>query len=229
MDARVRRTHSVATGERYQAGIYPDETDDKRAARLFTYKHAAAGCRLGHMVTLAGTEPHEVTLARDYLGWSADRAWFVDWAKSTATRPRVLSTLDAISDAYPGVHAVCANVCDVIERLPIIGFANLDHMGFDHTAMRSVCLTLERLAPRGTMSLTWYRGREWVAPHRSAWKVFQAARDVRNLELKRWVGVCRLVEGWAREAGVRLELLGGMDYYHRFSPMSVIVWRRRSP
>ena len=80
--------------------------------------------------------------------------------------------------------------------------------------------------PDGTLSLTWYRGREWVAPHRAAWRVACAARDVVDQALRRRVGVRRLVDRWAREASVVLEVLGDMDYQHRHAPMSVTVWRR---
>jgi len=222
----VSGTHSAVTGERYRSRLYPGETDDKRAARLFAYKHALSGSRLGHLVTLAGTELSEVALARDYLGWRPERAWFVDWARTVAQRLAVLANLEAIRRAWPGARAERADVCDVLRRLPLVGFANLDHMGFDHVAMESTRLAVERLAPDGTLSLTWYRGREWVAPHRAAWRVACAARGVVDQALRRRVGVRRLVDRWAREAGVVLEVLGDMDYQHRHAPMSVTVWRR---
>jgi hypothetical protein len=218
---------SPLTGERY-ARAYPGDAEDKRAARLHVYKHAIKAPRLGHAVTLAGTEPlAEVALLRDYLHWPGERAWFVDWAKDMRSRPLVIAALRGIERAWPSANVRRQNVLEVVEQLPMIGFANLDFMGFDRTSvMPCVRMTIERLAPGGVMSITWFRGREVDEPCRSAWDVLEAARDVEDPGVRRWIGVQRLVARWAKEARVPLTWSGGIDYQHKNSPMSVTVFRR---
>jgi hypothetical protein len=84
-----------------------------------------------------------------------------------------------------------------------------------------------RAAPGGVMGITWFRGREVDSPERSAWDVFEAARDIDDLEMRRWIGVQRLIFKWARTAKARLTWVGGLNYQHRHSPMSVTVFRRQ--
>lgn len=207
---------------------YPGESDDKRAARLFVYKYAIAAPRVGHMVALIGTVPHEADLAMEYLCWPAERAHFVDWARDVNTRKQVLAALRETKRRYPRADVVRGDLHDVILDLPLIGFANLDFMGFTRdSVMPCVKETLARLAVGGIMAVTWYRCREIDAPHRSAWDVLEAARDVADVADRRWAGVLRLVARWAGERGVVLELLGAMEYQHNHSPMSVVVWRRK--
>lgn len=217
---------SARTG-RIFSRAYPGESEDKRAARLFLYKLGAQAPRLGHAITLAGTEPQaEVDLMRDYLKWSGSKAWFVDWAKNTETRPRVLTALAAIKAAWPQANVVRGDINEVLQEIPLVGFANLDFMGFDRSSvMPCIKKTIARLAPGGVMAVTWYRGREVDAPHRSAWDVFEAARDVQGAA-RRWAGVLRLVEQWSRETGHVLELVGALEYQHKHAPMSVTAWRR---
>lgn len=206
----------------------PEETEDKRAARLFAYKFAANAPRCGHAITLAGYEPRaEVTLMRSYLRWPGAKTWFVDWARDRETRPRVLAALDAIKQQWPAANVVRGDINAVMDEIPLIGFANLDFMGFDRgSAMSCVRKTISRLALGGVMSVTWFRGREIDRPHRSAWDVFEAARDVASVSDRRWAGVLRLVQRWSREQGVRLELVGALEYQHKNAPMSVTTWRR---
>ena len=221
-------TRSLITGERYRRDC-PPETDDKKTARLFLYKHALGALRVGHAVTLAGTEPFaEVELIRDYLRWPATRSWFVDWAKNTDTRSEVLDALRGIKHRWPEANVVHGNIIEVIEDLPSVGFANLDFMGFmDRRSMQpAVRAVISKLVRGGVMGLTWFRGRDIDEPWRSASDVHAAARDVADLNDRRWVGVLRMVDGWAKEAGVHLELVGAMEYQHHHSPMSVAVWRR---
>lgn len=218
---------SARTGQIFSRA-YPGESEDKRAARLFLYKLGATAPRLGHAITLAGTEPAaEVDLMRDYLRWPAARTWFVDWARDPETRPRVLAALSAIKSAWPGANVMRDDINRVLARVPLVGFANLDFMGFDrNSAMPCVRKTIDLLAPGGVMAVTWYRGREMDAPHRSAWDVLQVARDVEEPRARRWAGVLRLVDGWARDAGRKLELVGALEYQHKHAPMSVTAWRR---
>ena len=218
---------SARTGLRYSRA-YPGESEDKRAARLFLYKHGATAPRLGHAITLAGTEPFaEVDLIRDYLRWPGAKVWFVDWARDTETRLRVLAALNSIKVAWPEANVVRGDINKVLEEIPLVGFANLDFMGFDRTSvMPCIKKTIARLAPGGVMAVTWFRGREFDAPHRSAWDVLEAARDVPSAADRRWAGVLRLVERWSREMGKKLERVGALEDQHKNAPMSVTAWRR---
>lgn len=219
---------SPITGLRY-ARAYPGDSEDKRAARLYVYKFALHAPRVGHAIALAGTEPFaEVALMRDYLKWPGDRVHFVDWAKDTKSRPYVLAALTKIKQHWPIANVVREDVNNVIDRLPIVGLAVLDFMGFDRgSVMPCIQKTIERLARGGIMAVTWFRGREVDEPCRSAWDVFEAARDIENLDDRRRIGIQRLVARWARTSNMVLECLGEVDYQHKHSPMTVTVWRRK--
>jgi hypothetical protein len=214
---------------------YPGESDSKRAARLFVYRLASGAPRVGHAVALAGVAPEaEVGLMRDYLRWPGERAHFVDWAKDTLARTQVVAALERVKLDWPEADVVQGDVNEVVDTLPIIGFANLDFMGFSRdSVMPCVRRVLRRLAPGGIMALTWFRGRDRDIPERSAWDVFEAARDVDNLEERRWAGVLRLVERWSTERGIQLDLRGAIEYLHtpkggrNCGAMSVAVWQRR--
>jgi hypothetical protein len=139
----------------------------------------------------------------------------------------VLATLEAIKKLWPAANVVRGDINAVLDEIPLVGFANLDFMGFDRdSVMPCVRKTIHRLAPGGVMAVTWYRGREIDAPHRSAWDVLEAARDVLSVADRRWAGILRLVERWGREAGRKLELVGALEYQHKNAPMSVTAWRR---
>lgn len=229
--ARTRHTNkSLDTGLRYTR-TYPGDTEDKRVAQLFTYRHAVSAPRVGAAVTLSGTAPRaEVLLMRDFLRWPGERTYFVDWAKDTRARSLVLAGFKTIRREWPAANVEHGDINDVVARLPMIGFANLDFMGFDRASvMPCVQKTIEHLARGGVMSLTWFRGREVDEPRRSAWDVFEAARDVEDLDSRRRVGVQRLIDRWARAVNVSLEWMGGLDYQHNHSAMSVTVWRRKGP
>jgi hypothetical protein len=100
-------------------------------------------------------------------------------------------------------------------------------MGFSReSVMPCVKKTIQRLAPGGVMSLTWFRGREVDSPERSAWDVMEAARDIEDISFRRWVGVQRLIFQWASDLKVPLTWTGGLDYQHHHSPMSVTIFRR---
>jgi hypothetical protein len=206
---------------------YPGESEDKRAVRMYIYTLALSAPKLGHMVALAGTETAEALLARDYLKWSGTKAWFVDWARDMQSRPRVLEALENIKRLWPAANVVRGDINAVMDEIPLVGFANLDFMGFDRdSVMPCVQKTIRLLAPGGVMAVTWYRGREIDAPHRSAWDVLEAARDVLSEADRRWAGVLRLVGRWSREAGRQLELVGALEYQHKNASMSVTAWRR---
>lgn len=218
---------SARTGELFTRA-YPGESEDKRAARLFLYKIAAAAPRCGHAITLAGTEPYaEVELMRSYLRWPGSKVHFVDWARNMQTRPRVIAALAEIKRQWPLANVVRGDINVLIEEIPLIGFANLDFMGFDRdSVMPCVRKTIRRLAPGGIMGVTWFRGREVDEPCRSAWDVLEAARDITSVNDRRWAGVLRLVQRWSREEGTKLELVGALEYQHKNAPMSVTAWRR---
>lgn len=218
----------LTTGKRFTR-VYPGESVDKRTARLFLYKFAVTAPRCGHAITLAGTEPYaEVSLMRDYLKWDAAKTWFVDWAKNIENRANVLAALRGIETNWPGANVRRADINDIVPLLPTIGFANLDFMGLMDRDSMQPCIrdVIGRLPPGGVMGVTWFRGRDFDKPNRSAWDVHEAARDVKDLNERRWVGVQRMVNKWAKQQDVRLTLEGALEYQHRHSPMSVTVWRR---
>lgn len=218
---------SPVTGERYTRA-YPGDAEDKRVAQLFTCNFARDVSRAGAGVTLAGTAPlPEARLWRNFLHWPGDNMYFVDWAKGP-NKEAVLKGFEDLEREWPEAHTVHGDINDVIPELPMISLANLDFMGFDRkSAMACVQKTIPRLtSDGGVMSLTGFRGREVDDPCRSAWDVYNMAREIKDPALRRRVGVQRLVQMWANDAHVTLEWLGGMDYQHKNSPMSVMVWRR---
>lgn len=230
MNTRERlRNNNVSpiTGQRY-VRTYPGDAEDKRVAQLFTYRHALMAPRAA-AVTLTGTMPlPEARLMRDFLRWPSDRVYFVDWAKDKNARPLILAGFRDIKRMWPAAHVEHRDINDVVEQLPMIGFANLDFMGFDRrSVMPCIRKVIGRLARGGVMSLTWFRGREVDEPCRSAWDVFEVARDIDDIDDRRHVGVQRLVNRWACALNVTLEWVGGLDYQHKHSPMSVMVWRRK--
>jgi len=171
---------------------------------------------------------------RDYLRWPGSRVHFVDWAHDVLNRTRILAALDDVKRCWPEANVVHGDVNHVVEKLPVIGFANLDFMGFSReSVMPCVQRVLDRLVEGGVMALTWFRGREVDSPERSSWDIFEAARDIPRIDDRRWAGVLRLVEGWAVERRVSLELLGAIEYLHFprggiNGAMSVAVWQRRT-
>lgn len=213
-------------------GRYPGTSPDKDCARMWLYRLAAQGPLIGHAVTLAGQDPiPEMYLMRDFLGWPATRAWFIDWAKNSDTRSSVVKGLRALEREWPGVRTACCDINHVVSELGGIGFANFDFMGTMNRDFVQPCIrnTIPRLMPGGLMSVTLIRAREWLSPHRSAWDVHAAARNIGNftdLEDARWAGTVSLVQGWAKSVAVPLELVGAVEYQHNHSPMSVLAWRR---
>lgn len=220
---------SARTGEVFTRAM-PEESEDKRAARVFLYNLAASAPKLGHAVALAGWQPEaEVALMRWYLGWPGSKTWFVDWARDRDTRPRVLAALDRIRRAWPTANVVRGDINKVMDEIPLVGFANLDFMSYMDRESAQPCLRaiIDRLAIGGVVGYTWYRGREVDAPHRSAWDVLEAARDIPDKKAQRWAGVTRLIHRWGREAGAKLEICGALEYQHAHSPMAVIAFRRK--
>ena len=214
---------------------YPGESQSKSAARVFVYRVASDAPRIGHAVALAGPTPEsEVDLMKNYLRWPGERTHFVDWARDTLARSRVLGALDNIKKIWPEANVRHADINQVVAELPSIGFANLDFMGFSRTSvMPCVQSVIGRLVPNGVMALTWFRGREVDSPERSAWDIFEAARDIPDIENRRCAGVLRLVDGWGKAQGVNLKLRGAVEYLHfpksRYKgAMSVAVWQRSS-
>jgi hypothetical protein len=167
---------------------------------------------------------------RDYLRWPGERTWFVDWARDTASRPAILKALGHIKKAWPSANVVRADINNVVETLPLIGFANLDFMSNMNRESVQPCIraTVARLTLGGILSYTWFRGREVDSPERSAWDVMEAARDIPDLGMRRWAGTLRLVIDRAIHSGVGLKLVGALEYQHAHSPMAVTVFQRVS-
>jgi len=170
---------------------------------------------------------------KDYLRWPGKRVHFVDWARDAISKDRILEALHRIKKKWPEANTIHADINTVVDMLPTIGFANLDFMGFSRdSVMPCVKRVLRKLVPGGVMALTWFRGREVDSPERSAWDIFEAARDLKTINDRRWAGILRLVERWGRERGTNLNLLGAIEYLHfpkahtYNGAMSVAVWQR---
>lgn len=218
------------------SGVYPGESPDKRAARMWLYRHALRAPRAGAAIALAGTEPlAEVELLRDYLAWPGSRTWIVDWAKNQETRQAVMAALAQASAAWPAANVCRVDLGELLPTLPGIGFANLDFMGQMDRKNMQPCIrsAIARMLPGGVLAVTWFRGRERRVENHSSWDVFEAAKRatpamLASMNDERWVGVQRLVDEWAAESGVTLALVGALEYQHRHSPMSVTVWQRQA-
>jgi len=205
---------------------YPGSSFDKRAIQSAVYALAADAPRIGHALTLVGTDaPPLVRLLRDRLAWPAERTWYVDWAKCVLNRPRVLAALATARAMSPRSNVCREAVEDVLDRIPLVGFADLDLMGNvqPHEAIRR---TIPKMLVGSVMSTTWLRGRERAKDNVKARAVLEMADDVDDLNGRRWTGMQRLVAGWASEAGVRLELVLAEEYWHNRSAMAVGAWRR---
>jgi hypothetical protein len=200
---------------------YPGSNSQKRAARILLYQHAAGRRRVGSAVTLAGQEPEEeLYLLRDYLGWRGDQTWFVDRSKES----EVVGALERVRAMWPEAWTVNEDLRRALERIPVIGFANLDFMGF-LTEETLQCLrgTVERMVRGAILGFTWYRGRENFAYHRSAMRVFAAGADQDSLGDKRWAGTIRVIN---EETNRRLVLLDALEYRNNVSPMAMLVFEK---
>src|SRR5690349_721733 len=118
---------------------YPGDHKDKRAARLFLYKHALSSPRIGFAIALAGSTPEsEICLLRDYLRWPGDRTWFVDNSEHIS----VLTALQNIRCRWPEARIYPGKLQDLLESTFPIGFANLDFMGHLNSFNVIPCLQL---------------------------------------------------------------------------------------
>jgi len=202
---------------------YPGDHKDKRAARLFLYKHALSAPKLGFAVTLAGSTPDpEVTLLRDYLKWPANHTWFVD----SSNHVDVVAALQHIKFLWPESNVYPRDLQQLLSDPFPIGFANLDFMGHLNSFNVIPCLKLviPNLGTGAILGLTWERGREMFHhPNSSGMKTLKAGQRYTDINDQRWAGVLRIVNKIARGS---LEVLGGVEYQNNFSPMSVIVFRK---
>lgn len=210
----------------YPDGVYPGDSDDKRAVQEAVYKLAKDAPRIGHAITLLGTEAEIVVhLMRDKLNWPAGRCWLVDWAKTADNREQVLKALMIARNLWPTANVKRENILETLESIPTIGFADLDFMGRmrPKDMQPAIQMCVDRLLVGGVLSVTWFRGRESQEEQRALRARGFAAADLKEL---RWAEVERMVQGWASECGIVLESAMMLEYYHRRSPMSVTAWRR---
>lgn len=201
---------------------YPGSNSQKRAARILLYQHVARRRRVGSAVTLAGQEPEEeLYLLRDYLGWRGDQTWFVDRSKELD----VVIALERVRCLWPSAWVVNDDLRRVLDRIPVIGFANLDFMGY-LTDENLQCLrsTVERMVPGAVLGFTWYRGRENLALHHSAQRVFAAGGGHEEMGDRRWAGTLRVID---EETNGRLVLLDALEYRNNVSPMAMLVFEKR--
>lgn len=189
---------------------YPGSSKNKREVQDKLYELALGAPKIGHAVTLVGTDPDRVVnLMRDRLGWPQSRTWYVDWSPSVVTAV----ALDKIRKSCPLANVRNCDVVNVIEGLPIIGFADLDLMGTVHNTsiLEAAFKTIPRLMPGGVMSITFFRGRDG----------FRGPRANED----RWRHIKEAVESRADRVGVPLEMVLAAEYQSS-SPMSVAAWRR---
>lgn len=200
---------------------YPGDRGDKAAARLFLYQHAKTAPIQGHAVTLAGTDPiPEVRLMRDYLGWPAHKAWFVDRANTK----EVTTALRKISRMWDGVNVRHLDIRDIVPYLGALGFVNLDFMGAPLGDDNLSCLkeVIPLLMPGSVLGLTWIRGRENLSLHLSARRLWRLGKGFRGNE-RRWAGVVRAISNLSHGT---LSYVDRWEYFSNHSPMSVTVFRK---
>lgn len=203
---------------------YPGDHPDKKAARLFLYKHALSSTRQGFAITLAGHSPEtEVCLLRSYLRWPAKRVLFIDRSKD----PRIIQALRNVKSNWPEVDVRSGDLLDFLEEHPRIGFANLDFMG--HLNLDNVVPCLKAIGPLmvsgGILGLTWERGRELRGKPRSPGAlILSLGSEQRALNDQRWSGVIKAVNLLTDS---KLEFIGGVEYQNNHSPMSVTVLRKK--
>ena len=202
---------------------YPGDHIDKRAARLFLYKHALHSIRQGSAITLAGTDPDsEISLLRDYLKWPANRTWFVD----NSERIEVITALQHIKHSWPESRVYPGSLQNLLLEPFQIGFVNLDFMGHLNSFNVLPCLKLviPNMLPGAILGLTWERGREMThLPDSSGMRTLKAGARYKNINDQRWAGVLKIVD---KISNGQLEVLGGVEYQNHHSPMSVSVFRK---
>jgi hypothetical protein len=173
-------------------------------------------------VTLAGSDPiSEVKLLKEYLKWPGSRTWFVDKDESDD----VLTALNQIRRTWPEAQVLTAELSDVAEKLPFIGFANLDFMGGPLTGRNVDCMmkVIPKLLPKATLGVTWIRGRECLEVHRGSQLLWELGKGFRGNE-RRWMGFLRAME---KLSNGELDLLGRLEYQSNHSPMAVAVFQKR--
>jgi len=211
--------------EQLRSSPFPGNHQDKTAARLFLYKFAVDAPRQGHAITLAGTEPREeVSLLRDYLGWEAERSWFVD---NDIKNRHVQKAIKQVRVYWPGAKARLGNLREALPQIDKVGFANLDFMGHLNSYNVLPCLreVHEKMISGSIVGLTWERGREQlkVRNHSGTRTIRLGAKKGRSLNDRRWAGVLKTVDEISES---KLEFVGGLEYQSNHSPMSVSVFRK---
>jgi hypothetical protein len=212
--------------KKYPSGEYPGDSEDKRAVQDAIYGLAKDAPRLGHAITLLGTEAETVVhLMREKLNWPASRCWMVDWAKASRNREEVLKALMIARNLWPTANVKRENILETLVSIPTIGFADLDFMGRmrPKDMQPAIQMCVDRVLVGGVISVTWYRGRESEEEKQAL-----RARGFTTAELGelRWADVERMVQGWAGETGIVLKPVMALEYQHGRSPMSVSAWRR---
>ncbi len=221
---------SSVTGELYTRNYPSQRSQAKDDVRLFVYSLARDAPKHGHAIALVGPDPDaELQHMRDFLQWAPSRAWLVDWAKGEQAA-QVRAALASVKRQWPAANVHECDIRDVLMALPTnsISVAVLDFMGLmtRDNIQPNVQAAVERLVVGGVMSLTSTRGRDWDVPKNSASDVHDAARDITDIGDRRWVGINRMVERWARLAGVTVEVVGATQYRNARIPMSVTIWKR---
>lgn len=203
--------------------LYPGDHLDKRAARLFLYKHALESPRNGYAITLAGPTPgSELHLLKNYLRWPADRVMFIDHSED----PRIVTALHDIKRDWPEAKVYLGDLQNLLVESRPIGFANLDFMGHlnHHNVIPCLKLVVPQLLKGAVLGLTWERGREVRSLSRnSGARVLAAGSHYKDINDQRWAGVLSIVNDIADGA---LKLLGGVEYQNHHSPMAVTVFER---
>lgn len=200
---------------------FPGNHQDKQVARLFLYRYAKTSPIQGHAVTLAGTEPEsEVQLIRDYLGWPAHRAWFID----KATTRNVSLALRKIALLWKGVNIRQLDLRDLLPNLGALGFINLDFMGAPLLDNNLECLqgASALLLRGGILGLTWIRGRENLTAHLSARRLWRLGKGFSGNE-RRWAGVLKAVDILSKGD---LKFVDRWEYFSNHSPMAIAVFRK---
>lgn len=202
--------------------VFPGNSPGKRLARNILYKHALGSVRTGHAITLAGPKPlEELELLRGYLKWPGDRTWFID----NDCSPEIRKALHDVNIEWPEAHTENRDLQKVLRSLPVIGFANLDFMGFltENNVLPCVKLTASRLITGGVLGLTWFRGRE-TSHHASFQTILKYSEGHEVLNDRRWIGSTRVIDKVTRGS---LRLIEALEYHNNRSPMSLMVFQKK--
>lgn len=144
-------------------------------------------------MVLAGPDAGEIGCLRHYLGFQADRTWFVENDKKHK------AGLEKVRREWPGANAKLMDVKDVLSSLAdnSVAFLHLDFMGYLNGVRRDIVLeAAQKMAVWGTIFYVFFRGRERDGV--GFWTELKKDKS-KTLDGKRFVGGAKILSkalGW---------------------------------